>query len=347
MNTWWWAATYWLVVFYAMATVVLAAALIPLWSIRQPAKRLVVARSTLLVLLCVPPLAMFAKSSNGISAAPAWKQADLADVCFCDISQAAAGGRMPTLAAIYAAGSGLVVIWLALGALAAARLGMRTAEAPASLRRVLKRVVAEEWAHPRLRVGGVTQPVAVGLFRPTIVLPDWFVETESEARVEAALAHEWAHLRRGDLWTLAASRVLFVLLFAHPLFYVLRRCLRVDQELIADAEAAGPRGNVAYAEALVGWARRASSGALGSSLGLLGPSSLLQKRVTLLLDSEFRVDPTCPRRWTAAVRVSATALMIGLSLLASTTTARAALSAFVPASSGGYATYARPRTRQP
>jgi beta-lactamase regulating signal transducer with metallopeptidase domain len=332
LNTWWWGATYWLVVYYAMATVVLAAGLIPLWSIRQPARRLAVARSTLLLLLCMPPLALLAKSANGVSAVPDLERTETAEVCDCGISQATVGGRMPTLVAIHATGSGLVVVWLALGALAAARLGTRTAEAPASLRRVLKRVVAEGWAHPRLRIGGVTQPVALGLFRPTIVLPDWFVETEPEARVEAALAHEWAHLRRGDLWTLAASRLLFVLLFAHPLFYVLRRCLRVDQELIADAEAAGPRGNVAYAEALVGWARRTSGGKLGSSLGLLGPTSLLRKRVTLLLDAEFRVEPTCPRGWTAIVRGFTAALMMGLSLLALTGTARAALSAFIPTS---------------
>lgn len=313
-----------------MATVVLAAGLITLWPIRQPARRLAVTRWTLLVLLCVPPLALLAKSTNAVSVKPDLEPAELVEVCYCNASGTAASSLMPNLAMVYATCSGLAVAWLALGALASTRLGMRTSEAPASLRVLLCRVVADRSTYPRLRVGGVTQPVALGLLRPTIVLPEWFVETEPEARVEAALAHEWAHLRRGDLWALAASRLLFVLLFSHPLFYVLRGRLRADQEAIADAEAAGPGGKLAYAEALVGWARRTSSHSFGSSLGLLGRSSLLRKRVALLLDSGFRVEPTCPRGWTVAVRALAGALVIALSVLASTGVARTTLSTFVP-----------------
>jgi beta-lactamase regulating signal transducer with metallopeptidase domain len=329
LNAWWSAAAYWLVDVHAMATVVLAAALITLWRLRQPARRLAVARWTLLVLLCVPPLALLTASTS-VAGAPTRQRSEAADVCYCDLSGTTASGMLPALATIHATGSGLVLAWLALGALATARLGMQTADAPASLRALLERVVAGRSTYPRLRVGGVTQPVALGLLRPTIVLPAWFVETESEARVEAALAHEWAHLRRGDLWTLAASRLLFVLLFSHPLFHVLRGRLRADQEAIADAEAAGPGGKLAYAEALVGWARRNSCRSFGSSLGLLGRSSLLRKRVALLLDSGFRVEPACPRGWTIAVRTSAAAVVIGLSVLASTGVARTALSAVVP-----------------
>ncbi len=330
MNTWLSALAYWIVDVYAMATVVLVAALIALGSIRQPARRLAVARWTLLVLLCVPMLAVLTKSTGGAGAVPDPELADLAELCYCNVPGATPSGRVTALVTIFATCSGLVVTWLALGALATARLVVRSAEAPASLQTLLKQVVTDGPTSPRLRVGGVSQPVALGLFRPTILLPDWFVETETKAGVEAALTHEWAHLRRGDLWTLATSRLLFVVLFAHPLFYVLRGRLRAAQEVIADAEAAGPSGKVAYAEALVGWARRASRRSFGSSLTLLGRSSLLRKRVALLLDAEFRVEQGCPRAWMVAVRAAAVALVIGLSVLASTGMARAALSAVVP-----------------
>jgi beta-lactamase regulating signal transducer with metallopeptidase domain len=317
----------WLVAVYAMATIVLTAALIALGGLRQPARRLAISRWTLLVLFCLPPLALLTKSTNGPSAAP---DLDLDDVCYCSVSGATGGGTISTLTTIFVTCSGLVVAWLTLGALATTRVVMRSTDAPDALRSLLRRVVTDGSTPPRLRVGGVSQPVALGLFRPTIVLPGWFVETEPEAGVEAALAHEWTHLRRGDLWTLAASRVLLVVLFAHPLFYLFRGRLRADQEVLADAEAAGPRGNVAYAEALVGWARRTSRGSLGSSLGLVGRSSLLRKRVALLLDAEFRVDPTCPRGWTFAVRASAASAVTGLALLASSGTARSTFSALAP-----------------
>ena len=83
------------------------------------------------------------------------------------------------------------------------------------------------------------------------------------------LAHEWAHIRRGDLWLLAASRLLLVVLFAHPLYWLLRRRLRFDQELMADAEAAAICGRQEYAETLFAWARHlparrfSPAGALG------------------------------------------------------------------------------------
>jgi hypothetical protein len=294
---------------------------------------LAVARWTLLVLLSLPPLALLTESTNVVSAGADLIPVEPGEVCYCDASGAAAGGRMPTLATIYATCSGLVLAWQAVGALASARIGMRSTEAPASLRTLLQRVVADRSTYPRLRVGAVAQPVALGLFRPMIVLPEWFALAEPEARVEAALAHEWAHLRRGDLWTLAASRLSFVFLFLHPLFYVLRNRLRADQEAIADAEAAGFRGKIAYAEALVGWARRTSSPSFGSALGLFGRPSLLRKRVALLLDSGFRVEPACPRGWIVAVRAAAAALVIGLGALAPTGVARTAVSALLPVTS--------------
>ena len=42
-------------------------------------------------------------------------------------------------------------------------------------------------------------PVAIGMVRPMIVLPDRFAESEPDDCLEAALAHEWAHIRNGDL----------------------------------------------------------------------------------------------------------------------------------------------------
>ena len=190
MSTWWSAVAYWLIDIYAMATVVLAAALVALWSIRQPARRLAVARWTLRVLLCLPLLPLLTKPPTAIRAVPDLELMELSEICPCDTSGAVGGGRVPTLVMLFATCSGLAVAWLTLGALAMARLVALSTEAPASLRALLNRVVAKGSAHPRLRVGGVAQPVAFGLLRPTIVLPDWFVETEPEERVEAALAHE-------------------------------------------------------------------------------------------------------------------------------------------------------------
>ena len=68
-----------------MATVVLAAALITLWSNRQPSRRLAVARWTLRVLLCVPLLPLLTQSTSVASAVPGLELADLSEVCYCDV----------------------------------------------------------------------------------------------------------------------------------------------------------------------------------------------------------------------------------------------------------------------
>ena len=62
--------------------------------------------------------------------------------------------------------------------------------------------------------------------------------------LRAVLLHEWAHIRHRDLWLLALGRCLLVVLFAHPLFWWLRRTIRSDQELLADAVAAGTTGTI-------------------------------------------------------------------------------------------------------
>ena len=70
---------------------------------------------------------------------------------------------------------------------------------------------------------------------------------------------------------LAFLRLLNIVLFAQPLFWWLRRKIRADQEVLADAAAATMYGDkrLAYAETLVGWARswrRQHPGALACEL---------------------------------------------------------------------------------
>ena len=108
--------------------------------------------------------------------------------------------------------------------------------------------------------------VAIGIWRPTILLSAALAANNSRgltapgapgdpgSTLRAALAHEWAHVRNRDLWLLALGRYLLLVLYAHPLFWWLRRAVRNDQECLADAAAAGPSRHD-YAEELLRWAR--------------------------------------------------------------------------------------------
>jgi hypothetical protein len=155
---------------------------------------------------------------------------------------------------LFLTGDLFVMAWLALGSWQTACLRRRSKRAPEAATAVLAQVDGAGHPAPDLRVStDLLQPVALGVLRPAIILPEHFVENEPENRLEAALRHEWAHIRNGDLWLIALLRLLLLVLYAHPLYWWLRRRIRDDQEALADASAAVGEGQVSYAEVLLSW----------------------------------------------------------------------------------------------
>ena len=203
-------------------------------------------------------------------------------------------------AASYLASAGLVAVWLIWGAVAATRACRHAENAPDSLREELLRIVGDGCRAARLLVSSrVKTAVALGLRRPTILLPAGLLQEGPPQAIRAVLTHEWAHIRNGDLWLLALGRCLLVLLFPHPLLWWLRRAIRGDQELLADAAAAGDN-RPAYAEELLRLVRKTaypSPIAASVAVGIWESSSQLSRRIAMLLDENFRVEPRTPRRW--------------------------------------------------
>ena len=213
-------------------------------------------------------------------------------------------------------GSASTLVWLILGAIQVARLRRMTRPPSGRLETILARLVQTEIKAPRLRISmRIDLPVAIGVSRPLIVFPARFAECEPEERLEAALAHEWAHIRNADLLWLAIGRLLLPIFFAHPLYWWLRRRIRLDQEVLADAAATGQSDRTAYAEVLLAWARQIPMprrDGFASALALWEHPSQLRRRIAVLLDPEFRIESRCPRVW----RLGAwgTALIIALLL---------------------------------
>ena len=91
-------------------------------------------------------------------------------------------------------------------------------------------------------------------------------------------------------------------LVPQPLFWLLRRSIRADQEALADAAASTIHGDgrLAYAETLVGWAKSwqgTDQGALASAaLALWERPSLLESRVRTLIDPDLIITPKISRR---------------------------------------------------
>ena len=67
-----------------------------------------------------------------------------------------------------------------------------------------------------------------------ILLPtSWLTELPPDM-LESIIAHELAHIRRGDLWVNLLQRVIEVLLFYHPAVWWLSQRIRVERELCCD-----------------------------------------------------------------------------------------------------------------
>jgi beta-lactamase regulating signal transducer with metallopeptidase domain/protocatechuate 3,4-dioxygenase beta subunit len=221
----------------------------------------------------------------------------------------------------YAIGVTLNLAWIALGAHQAARLRRSVRVADSRVRILMAKLSGDARATTRIclstRIG---LPVAIGVVRPMIVLPGSFAERETDEGIEAALAHELSHIQNGDLRWLAVLRLLTMVFFAQPLFWLLRRTIHADQEALADAAASTLHGDgrLAYAETLVGWARSSNGvkpGALASAaLALWERPSLLKRRVSVLLDPDIHIELRISHGWRLAATCVGLILALGLSL---------------------------------
>jgi beta-lactamase regulating signal transducer with metallopeptidase domain len=126
--------------------------------------------------------------------------------------------------------------------------------APLGLRRPVRLAESE----------AVGVPVLAGLWHPVLLLPPGFA-VRMEMAQEAVLVHELAHLRQGDLGTLALARLTGVLLWWHPLVWLtVARLWATAEEVCDDWAVALTATRQGYAEALVQLAEAttASAGSL-------------------------------------------------------------------------------------
>ena len=97
----------------------------------------------------------------------------------------------------------------------------------------------------------VAEALAVGFWRPVVLVPAAWVTEMPLVALEAVIAHELAHLRRFDLWVNLLQRVVETVLFYHPAVWWVSRQLRQEREMCCDELAVGATGaRLAYVEAL-------------------------------------------------------------------------------------------------
>jgi bla regulator protein blaR1 len=81
----------------------------------------------------------------------------------------------------------------------------------------------------------VAGPLAFGLFKRYIAVPQDFTKAYSPAERELAIAHEMAHHKSGDLFANLAAFIVLCLMWFNPVAWMSWSALRFDQEAACDA----------------------------------------------------------------------------------------------------------------
>ncbi len=127
-------------------------------------------------------------------------------------------------------------------------------------------------------------PAVSGVFWPRIVLPADFRERYSTEEQALVLAHEQAHVSRGDIKAQALTVVLRTVFWFNPLVHLAAARFRFDQELACDATvlALFPDARRTYGEAML----KTQLAELGLPIGCYWQSSHpLRERITMLKSS--------------------------------------------------------------
>ena len=141
------------------------------------------------------------------------------------------------LLVLYLAGTGLVVLCQSLRILRFRRQ-IRLREAPPEWLRAMLEDLAREL---RVRTPGLhlvpslPSPVLWCLGRSVLLVPGRLVDRIDRHQWETILAHELAHLRRGDPWVSRLALVVGIAWWWNPLYWLIRHRLEVEAELACDA----------------------------------------------------------------------------------------------------------------
>jgi beta-lactamase regulating signal transducer with metallopeptidase domain len=131
----------------------------------------------------------------------------------------------------------------------------------------------------------VTGPVAGGVFRPRVLLPEGLVGSLDSCRLRDVLIHECAHVLRRDPLIGLLQRLAEMLFWPHPLVHYLNRRLAQAREEICDNYVLQHGDACTYARTLLTLAERGGARRPLALAGLIDPYWRLADRVAGLLDS--------------------------------------------------------------
>lgn len=197
-----------------------------------------------------------------------------------------------SLGATVIALGGLRALWLQRRALRACQ------PAPDYLVQRIKELAAQIGIRPPAALirSRLSTPVLCCAGRPRLLWPSEMSDPQTVARSDGVLAHELAHIKRHDHWTVYLELLAAIVCWWNPLFWLIRRQLHQTRELACDALALAvarqPRADYAKELLSISTSPRQAI-VLAPAFGAgLASRHFLKRRLTMVFDD--RVSPRTP-----------------------------------------------------
>lgn len=200
--------------------------------------------------------------------------------------------------------------WWQLELLRRRALALVPEELERGFKRICEQVQVGRWV--TLRVSNeVVSPLAMGVWRVTVILPVSAVLGMPREELEAVLAHELGHIRRWDYLCDLFQTAVESVLFFHPSVWSLSRAVRERREVCCDEIAVRScAGATTYARALL-WLEEQRTVQLRLAMALGGCHGSLLRRVRQVLGEGIAMES----RMTSGVRVAAVGAVVAALLL--------------------------------
>jgi beta-lactamase regulating signal transducer with metallopeptidase domain len=203
-------------------------------------------------------------------------------------------------------------LWWLVGIAQLVRLCRTATPAPASAVEAFREIAGPAADRVRLLASRrIELPLTFTGLAPVILLPE-VVCRDGGAALRFCLAHEWSHVERRDAWRWYLATLVQFVFFYQPLFWWLRRQLRLCQDYLADARAAEQAPEAEdYADYLVALARRAA-GVPMAALGIGDRRSNLYRRILMLLTNREPLERRCLTRWNVGATLAGLLLLFAV-----------------------------------
>ncbi len=162
-----------------------------------------------------------------------------------------------------------------------------------------------------LRSNRIAGPVATGVFRPRVIIPEGIVEQVTAAELRNILIHETAHIVRRDQIVVWLQNVAAALFWPHPLAAAVNQRLARAREEICDNYVLVSTDPCSYSRTLLSLATVIhASRPLPGTVGLFTSRWKLERRVAELLDERRNCRTGLTRYGTALVAGLAIAMAV-------------------------------------